>query len=80
MTISAHVSLDWLCFVYAKLFEYVTCILCLANESSLFGLLDLKSKKECDNSIMDISNLSIIVLLNSSEKDLLVEPNIISST
>jgi hypothetical protein len=33
----------------AKLFEYVTSILRLANESSLFGLLDLKSKKECEN-------------------------------
>jgi hypothetical protein len=49
MTISAHGSLDWLCFVHAKLFEYVTSILCLDNESSLFGLLDLKSKKECEN-------------------------------
>jgi hypothetical protein len=49
MTISAHESLDWLCFVHAKLFKYVTCILYLTNESSLFGLLDFKSKKECEN-------------------------------
>jgi hypothetical protein len=49
MTISAHGRLDWLCFVQAKLFEYVTSILHLANESSLFDLLDLKSKKECEN-------------------------------
>jgi hypothetical protein len=49
MTISAHGSLDWLCFIHAKLFEYVTCIVHLANESSLFGLLELKSKKECEN-------------------------------
>jgi hypothetical protein len=49
MTISAHGSLDGLCLIHAKLLEYVTCILRLANESSLFGLLDLKSKKECEN-------------------------------
>jgi hypothetical protein len=49
MTISAHESLDWLCFVHAKLFEYVTSILRLTNESSLFSLLDLKSRKECEN-------------------------------
>jgi hypothetical protein len=49
MTISAYGHLDWLCFVHAKLFEYVTSILHLANEDSLIGLLDLKSKKECEN-------------------------------
>jgi hypothetical protein len=49
MTISAYGHLDWLCFVHAKLFEYVTSILCLANEGSLFGLIDLKSKKKCEN-------------------------------
>jgi hypothetical protein len=49
MTISVHGRLDWLCFVHAKLFEYVMSILYLANEGSLFGLLDLKSKKECEN-------------------------------
>jgi hypothetical protein len=49
MTISAHESLDWLCFVHAKLFKYITSIQRLANESSLFSLFDLKSKKECEN-------------------------------
>jgi hypothetical protein len=49
MTISSHGSLDWLCFVHVKLFEYVTSMLHLDNESSLFGLLDLKPKKECQN-------------------------------
>jgi hypothetical protein len=47
--ISAHGCLDWLCFIHAKLFEYVMSILHLANEGSLFSLLDLKSKKECEN-------------------------------
>jgi hypothetical protein len=40
MTISTHGRLDWLCFIHAKLFEYVTSILHLDNESSLFGLLE----------------------------------------
>jgi hypothetical protein len=49
MTISTHGHFDWLCFVRAKLFEYVMSMLHLANKSSLFGLLELKSKKECEN-------------------------------
>jgi hypothetical protein len=50
MSISPHGSLDGLRLVHAKLFEYATCILYLANESPLFSLLDLKSKKECEYS------------------------------
>jgi hypothetical protein len=50
MTISAHGSLDWLCIVHAKLLEYVMSIFCLVNESPIFDLLDLKSKKECEKS------------------------------
>jgi hypothetical protein len=49
ITISPHGRHDWLCFIHAKLFEYVTTILRLTNEGSLFGLLDLKSNKECEN-------------------------------
>jgi hypothetical protein len=37
-------------------------------------------KKNVRTVIMDNSNLSVIILLNSSQKDLLVEPNIVSST
>jgi hypothetical protein len=55
-------------------------ILRLANEGLVFNLLDLKSKKECEYTHMDISNLSVMILLNSSQKDLLVESKIISST
>jgi hypothetical protein len=33
-----------------QIFRYVTCILRLVNESPFFSLLDLKSKKECENS------------------------------
>jgi hypothetical protein len=50
MSISAHGSLDRLCLVHAKLFEYVMSILYLDNEGLLLGLLDLKSKEECENS------------------------------
>jgi hypothetical protein len=49
MTISAHESLDGLCLVHAKLLEYVTSILHLANEGSILDLRDLKPKKECEN-------------------------------
>jgi hypothetical protein len=46
ISISPYGSLDGLHLVHAKLLEYVTCILCLTNESPLFDLLDLKSKKK----------------------------------
>jgi hypothetical protein len=49
MTTIAHWRLDWLYFIHIKLFEYVTSIFHLANECSLFDLLDLKFKKECEN-------------------------------
>jgi hypothetical protein len=49
MSISAHGSLDRFCIVHAKLLEYIMCVLYLANESPFFGLLDLKSKEECEN-------------------------------
>jgi hypothetical protein len=48
MTNSAYVSLNGLCLVHAKLLEYVTSILRLANESPILDLLDLKSKKVCE--------------------------------
>jgi hypothetical protein len=67
MIISAHGSFDGLCLVHAKLLEYVMSILCLANEDSIFDILDLKSKKICGNPIMNILNLSVMILLNSSK-------------
>jgi hypothetical protein len=65
----AYVSLDGLCLIHTKLFEYVTSILCLAYKCPIIDLLDLKFKKDVSSPIMDISNLSIMVLLNSSQKD-----------
>jgi hypothetical protein len=50
MSISAHVSPNGFCIVHAKLLGYATCVLCLTNGSPYFNLLDLKSKKECENS------------------------------
>jgi hypothetical protein len=49
MTISAHESLDGLYLIHAKLLEYVTSILRLANEGLILDLFDLKSKKKCEN-------------------------------
>jgi hypothetical protein len=72
MTISAHGSLDGLCLFHAKLLEYVMCIQHLANESSLFDFLIQNLRKNMRTPIIFISNLSIMILLNSSQKDLLV--------
>jgi hypothetical protein len=65
MTISGHGSLDERCIIHTKLIEYVTSILRLVNEGPIFDLLDLKSKKNVRIPIMDILNLSIMILLNS---------------
>jgi hypothetical protein len=43
-------------------------------------LLDLESRKYLNSPIIDISNFCIIILLHSSQDDLLVDPKIISST
>jgi hypothetical protein len=50
MNISSHGSLDGLCIIHIKLLQYVTSIHRLANEGSIFDLLDLKFKKEFENS------------------------------
>jgi hypothetical protein len=49
MSIGTHGSLDGLCLLHAKLLEYLLCVFCLTNESPFLALLDLKSKKECEN-------------------------------
>jgi hypothetical protein len=54
-------------------------VLSFADEGALLKLLNLKSK-EILQLIIDISNFCIMILLNSSQVDLLVDPNIISST
>jgi hypothetical protein len=80
MPICSHRSLDGFGILYSKLLENMLSVLCLANEGALLELLDLESKEILQLPIMDISNLCIIILLNSSQDDMLVDPKIISST
>jgi hypothetical protein len=80
MPICSHGCLDGFGILHPKLLEYVLNVLSLANEGALLELLDLESKEILQLPIIDISNFYIIILLNSSQDDLLVEPNIISST
>jgi hypothetical protein len=79
MPICSHGSLDGFGILHSKLLENILNVLCLVYEGALLELLDLKSK-EILQLIMDISNFCIIILLNSSQVDLLVDSNIISST
>jgi hypothetical protein len=80
MLICSHGSLDGFGILHSNLLENILNVLCLANEGALLELLDLESKEILQLPIMDISNFCIIILLNSSQDDLLVEPKIISST
>jgi hypothetical protein len=80
MPIGSHGCLDGLGILHSKLAKYVLNVLCLADEGALLELLDLKSKEILQLPIIDISNFCIMILLNSSQVDLLVDPNIISST
>jgi hypothetical protein len=80
MTISVYGSLDGLCLVHAKLLEYVTSILHLVNECPILDLLDLKSKKECENPHHEHFTPIGHDFAKLFKKDLLVEPKIMSST
>jgi hypothetical protein len=76
MPICSHGSLDGFSILHSKLLENILNVLCLANESALLELLDLESKE-----ILQLPhNFCIIILQNSSQDDLLVDPKIISST
>ena len=65
---------------HVKLLEHIMGVLRLTNKSFILHLLDLKSEKELNSPIMDISNFFVMILLNSSQKVWLVLPNIMSST
>jgi hypothetical protein len=80
MPICSHGCLDGFSILHTKLLEYVLNVLSLADEGPFLELLDLESKGILQLPIIDISNFCIIILLNSSQDDLLVDPNIISST
>jgi hypothetical protein len=68
MYVCSYGSLDGFCFVHAKLLANIMSILTLAKKSLIFKLLDLKSKKELQLLIIDISNLLVMILLNLSKK------------
>jgi hypothetical protein len=74
MPICSHGCLDGFAILHPKLLKYILNVLCLADEGAILELLDLNSP------IIDISNFCIMILVNSSQVDLLVDPNIISST
>jgi hypothetical protein len=80
MLICSHGCLDGFAILHPKLLKYVLNVLSLADEGALLELLDLKSKEILQLPIIYISNFYIMILLNSSQVDLLVDPNIISST
>jgi hypothetical protein len=80
MPIDSHGCLHGFAILHPKLLKYVLNVLCLMDEGALLELLDLKSKEILQLPMIDISNLCIMILLNSSQVDLLVDPNIISST
>jgi hypothetical protein len=80
MPIGSHGCLDGFAILHSKLLKYVLNVLSLADEGAFLELLDLKSKKYFNSPIIDISNFYIIILLKSSQYDLLVDSNIISLT
>jgi hypothetical protein len=77
MPIGSHGCLDGLGILHPKLGEYVLSVLRLADEGALLKLLH---RKYFNSPNIDISNFCTMILLNSSHVDLLVDPNIISST
>ena len=68
MSIGWHGSFDWLGIQHVKLLEHIMGVLHLANKSSILHLLDLNLRKNFNSPIMDISNLLVMILLNSSQK------------
>jgi hypothetical protein len=80
MPICSHWGLNGFGIFHSKLLENILNVLSLADEGALLELLDLESKEILNSPIIDILNFCIIILLNSSKDDLLVDPKIISST
>jgi hypothetical protein len=80
MPICSHRSLDGFDILHSKLLEYISIVLSLADEDALLELIDLESKKILQIPHHRHLELCIIILPNSSQDDLLVDPKIISST
>jgi hypothetical protein len=71
MAIGSHGCLDGFAILHSKLLKYILNVLCLADEGAFFELLP---RKYFNSLIIDILNFCIIILLNSSQDDLLVDP------
>jgi hypothetical protein len=80
MLTGSHGCLDGFVILHPKLLKYVLNVLCLADEGVLLELFDLKSKEIFQIPHHRHLEFLIMILLNSSQVDLLVDPNIISST
>jgi hypothetical protein len=80
MLICSNECLDGFAILHSKLIKYVLNVLSLTDEGVLLELLDLKSKEILQLPHHRHLEFCIIILLNSSKVDLLVDPNIISST
>jgi hypothetical protein len=77
MPICSHGCLDGFAILHPKLLKYVLNVLSLADEGAFLELLDLKSKKILQLPHHRHLEFCIMILLNSSQEDLLVDPNII---
>jgi hypothetical protein len=80
MPIGSHGRLDGFGILHSKLLENIFNVLSLADEGAFWSCLICNPRKYFNSPIIDISNFYTIILLNSSQDDLLVDPNIISST
>jgi hypothetical protein len=80
MPICSHGSLDGFVILHPKLLENILNVLCLEDEDALLELLDLESKEILQFPYHGHLKFCILILLNSSQDDLLVDLKIISST
>jgi hypothetical protein len=80
MPICPRRSLDGFGVLHSKLFQNVFFVLCLVDKDVIFQLLDWKPKKYFSSPVMDISTFLTMIQINTSQEDLLVDANIISST
>jgi hypothetical protein len=80
MPIYANGSLDGLGILHPKFLEYVLSVFRLDDECALLELLDLKSKEIFQLPHHGHLIFCTIIILNSTQDDLLVDPKIIPST
>jgi hypothetical protein len=80
MPIRCHKNFDGLDIIHIKLIQHINNIFSLTDECTFLELPYLKTKKKNFNSpSIDISNMLVMILLNSSHREILVLPNIMSS-